>query len=130
MDNKDLEKAAKEYAKQYLFTAEPTKDLTDHFIAGAQWMELQIENNRLTTCERMTEEEAEREQEFAVNFIRENHRQPTYSDCIEMTRQQVISKACEWIKENGDHYIGHYLNDDDTYIDDSFFIDFRKSMEE
>ena len=36
----------------------------------------------------------------------------------------------DFIKANIDHYIGHYLNDDDTYLDDSFIEDFKKYMEE
>lgn len=39
-----------------------------------------------------------------------------------------IEKACEFVKSNIDHYIGHYLNDDDTYLDDSFIEDFKKYM--
>ena len=35
--SEDLEEAAKQYAKDYLFTAAPTRSLTDHFKAGAKW---------------------------------------------------------------------------------------------
>ena len=40
-----------------------------------------------------------------------------------------IDKACEWIKENIDHYIGFYLDDGDTYLDTPFFGAFREAME-
>jgi len=53
-----------------------------------------------------------------------------YRDNIEYTRTDAfIEKACDFIKANIDHYIGHYLNDDDTYLDDSFIEDFKKYME-
>ena len=46
---------------------------------------------------------------------------------IEYVRKDAfIDKACDFIKANIDHYIGHYLNDDDTYLDDSFIEDFKK----
>ena len=55
---------------------------------------------------------------------------PWGEDCVEYTRTDVfIEKACDFIKANIDHHIGHYLNDDDTYLDDSFFEDFKKYME-
>ena len=50
---------------------------------------------------------------------------------VEYTRTDAfIEKACDFIKTNIDHYIGHYLNDDDTYLDDSFIEDFKKYMED
>ena len=49
---------------------------------------------------------------------------------VEYVRNDVfIEKTCDFIKANIDHYIGHYLNDDDTYLDDSFIEDFKKYME-
>jgi len=52
-------------------------------------------------------------------------------DDIEYVRKDVfIEKACDFIKANIDHYIGHYLNDDDTYLDNSFIEDFKKYMED
>ena len=50
---------------------------------------------------------------------------------VEYVRKDAfIEKTCDFIKENIDHYIGHYLNDDDTYLDVSFIEDFKKYMEE
>lgn len=43
-------------------------------------------------------------------------------------KNAFIEKACDFIKANIDHYIGHYLNDDDTYLDDSFIEDFKTFM--
>lgn len=48
---------------------------------------------------------------------------------IEYTRTDAfVQRAAEWLKENADHYVGHYLNDDDTYIDESFIEDFKNFM--
>lgn len=50
---------------------------------------------------------------------------------VEYNRTDIfIEKACDFMKANIDHYIGHYLNNDDTYLDDSFIEDFKKYMEE
>ena len=54
-----------------------------------------------------------------------------HGDGIEYIRTDAfIEKVCDFIKANIDHYIGHYLNDDDTYLDESFIEDFKKYMEE
>ena len=56
---------------------------------------------------------------------------PWGEGCVKYIRKDVfIEKTCDFIKANIDHYIGHYLNDDDTYLDDSFIEDFKKYMEE
>lgn len=48
---------------------------------------------------------------------------------VEYVRADVFTeKAVSWLKENADHYVGHYLNDGDTYIDESFIEEFRKYM--
>ena len=39
--SEDLEKAAVEYATDYLFSPSPVKDPVDHFKAGAQWQKEQ-----------------------------------------------------------------------------------------
>ena len=135
MNNKDLEKAAKEYARNYTVNDNGNggddweDDIAIAYRAGAQWMELQFENNRLSACESMTEEEAEREQEFVVKFTQENHRQPTYSDCIEMTRQQVISKACKWLENNLD-CMASMTPEGELYWLPNCIESFRKAMEE
>lgn len=38
----DLDEVAKQYAKDYLFTAAPTRSLTDHFKSGAMWQKEQM----------------------------------------------------------------------------------------
>lgn len=56
---------------------------------------------------------------------------PWGEGCVKYIRKDVfIEKTCDFIKANIDHYIGHYLNDDDTYLDVSFIEDFKKYMEE
>ena len=56
---------------------------------------------------------------------------PDDKTAVEYTRTNAfVEKACKWLKENADHYVGHYLNDDDTYMDESFIEDFEKYMKE
>lgn len=62
---------------------------------GSEWAFEYMERNRLTACDHMTDEEAEREQRFAINFLKENDRTPTFSDAIEITRKETIDKACK-----------------------------------
>lgn len=52
-------------------------------VDGAQWQQEQFEKNRLAACDAQTPEEAEREMNFVEHIIKEEHRQPTYSDAIE-----------------------------------------------
>lgn len=69
----------------------------------------EFENNRLKACESQTEAESERESAFVVPFVKEHHRMPTFSDAIEVTRKQMIDKACKWIEYYNN---GGYLLDD------------------
>ena len=43
--SEELEEAAEQYAKDYLFTPASTRSLTDHFKAGAKWKEQQMMKN-------------------------------------------------------------------------------------
>lgn len=52
------------------------------------------------------------------------------SDIEYIRTNAFINKACEWLEENADLYVGHYLNDDDTYMDEAFITDFKQAMEE
>lgn len=68
----------------------------------ANWYKLGIldcfdyfEQNRLKACDNQTPQEAWREAEFVVPFVKEHHRTPTFSDAIEVTRKQMIDKACK-----------------------------------
>ena len=54
---------------------------------------------------------------------------PQTMEAVEYTRTDAfVQKAAEWLKENADHYVGHYLNDGDTYIDESFIDEFKNYM--
>ena len=88
------------------------------FKAGANWQYEQFEKNRLTACDNMTEEEADREQEFTTDFIEKNNRIPTYSDAIEYGRKQMIDKACEWLNNfyNEDRHCFLVKEDIDAFI--------------
>lgn len=80
-----------------------------------------FEQNRLKACDNQTPQEAWREAEFVVPFVKEHHRTPTFSDAIEETRKQMIDKALEWIKTN----IRPYYSEVKYHYDD-----FVKAMEE
>ena len=78
----------------------------------ANWYKLGIldcfeyfEQNRLKACDNQTPQEAWREEEFVVPFVKEHHRQPTFSDAIEETRKQMIDKICKWIDDNAFEYV-------------------------
>lgn len=81
----------------------------------------EFENNRLKACESQTEAESERELNFAIKFFEEHHRQPTFSDAIEITRKQMIEKAVKWIE---------YYNNNGGSLFDGWKDDFQKAMEE
>ena len=64
-------------------------------------------------------------------FLNEWYKSREKDADIEYVRTDAfIEKACDFIKANIDHYIGYYLNDGDTYLDDSFIENFKKNMED
>ena len=93
----------------------------------ANWYKLGIldcydyfEQNRLKACDNQTPQEVWREAEFVVPFVKEHHRQPTFSDAIEVTRKQMIEKAIKWIE---------YYNNNGGCLFDSWKDDFIKAMQ-
>ena len=80
------------------------------FKAGYDYAVEELEKNRLIACDNMTEEEAEREQRFVINFLAKNSRTPTFSDCIEVTRQEMIDKACKHINDHWDKLLVYDYN--------------------
>lgn len=80
------------------------------FVDGAEWQYEQFEKNRLTACDNMTDEEVEREERFVINFLKENSRTPTFSDCIEITRRKMINKACKHINDHWDELLVYDYN--------------------
>jgi hypothetical protein len=94
--SEDLEEASKEWLspqldKSYAAYGETKQMELTHFDGyamldaiefGAQWQFNQLEKNRLADCDRQTEEEAEREQDFVMGIIENEHRQPTFDDAI------------------------------------------------
>lgn len=107
----------------------------DHaYLAGQEAMREQFEKNRLASCDNMTEEEADREQEFVTYFLEKNLYAPTYSDAIEYGKRLMIDKACEWLESNVEKYI---YNATPSYPDADFkacvggkcWEYFRKAME-
>lgn len=81
--SEDLEEAAKKHACQNHAIPLAQKVSIESFKSGAQWQQEQFEQNRLKACDAQTKEEAEREWNFVEHMIKEEHRQPTYSDAIE-----------------------------------------------
>ena len=112
MKDYNLEEAAKQYRDEFLDKNDndiSKYDIEDIFIDGANWQYEQFEKNRLSACDNMTKEEADREQEFVTYFLEKNLYAPTYSDAIEYGRKKAIDKAVEWIKL-------YILNHDDIDI--------------
>lgn len=89
-EDDDLEEEIQRHLKDCLDVKFPTTDIESikkdvectarHF---AKWQKEQFEKNRLAACDAQTPEEAEREMNFVEHIIKEEHRQPTYSDAIE-----------------------------------------------
>ena len=69
------------------------------FKAGAQYQKSVFEKNRLAACDRLTKEEAEREQDFVDKVLLGEHRQPTYSDAIgygiKWQKEQMMKAAVD-----------------------------------
>ena len=57
--------------------------MINEFIHGAKWNANQFEKERLKLCNTLTKEQAKIEQDFVVNFIKENNCTPTFIDAIE-----------------------------------------------
>ena len=66
---------------------------------GANWQKEQFEKNRLAACDRQTEEEAEREQDFVTGIIENEHRKPTFDDAIKygmrLQRENMMKDATD-----------------------------------
>ena len=75
------------------------RDIKDAFIAGAKWMQDQFEKNRLANYDKLTKEEYDRETDFALGIIEEEHRQPTFTDAINygmrVMKDQMMKEAVE-----------------------------------
>ena len=93
-----IKQKAKEYAQSIAQNEERQKYCEEDFAKGAEWMYEEFEKNRLRACDNQTKEECEREEKFVMDFIQKNHRIPTFSDTIEITRKEMIDKACEWLE--------------------------------
>ena len=104
-----LEEAAEEYTQTLLepwrFDSAGCRPPRESFIAGAEWQAEQFEKNRLAACDAQTEEEYERETDFAYNFIEEHHRMPTFND--------AINYGAEWQKAKMLEEAIHYVVQDD-----------------
>ena len=125
----EIEQSGKGYCKVCVALKFPScagnlkrTDILAAYRAGAEWAFDYMEHNRLTTCDNMTDEEVEREQKFVIDFLKENNRTPTFSDCIEITRKGIIDKACDWLENNQPE--GYWTGGE--WLD--YIEDFRKIM--
>ena len=114
-----IEERAKEYAPDPFLAALERKA----YIAGATEQKAIDEEVRLKKCDDMTEAEYEREVAFADWYHKNGNGTPTFSDAIEWARRELISEACEWLKEN----INGGVHPSSTY---GFVEKFKKAMEE
>jgi len=78
-----LEEAAFDYAEACKYDGGEKLLCVEHFKAGAQWQKEQFEKERLKHCDALTEEQAQMESDFVVDFIKKNNRTPTFIDAIE-----------------------------------------------
>ena len=91
--SEDFEEAASRYAKEEYNRKNPAtlpdrcrgcyEPLMYAFKAGAKWKAEQFEKERLKQCNTLTKEQAKIEQDFVVNFIKNNNCTPTFIDAIE-----------------------------------------------
>ena len=114
------EKMDKEAFRLYPTFVQDREIYRKGFEAGYGYATEEFEKNRLTACDNMTEKEVEREQRFGIDFLKKNSRTPTFSDCIDITRQQVIDKAVKFLKST----------DFCQYYNKEFIDEFRRKMEE
>lgn len=142
--SEDLEEAALVYSATDIITEEGKlvidSEKVNAFKAGAKWQFNQFEKNRLAACDRATDEEIKREQNFVDKIIIGEHRQPTYSDAIEYgikwqkeiddnAKRQIHKNAVEYGKSQMlnaacEYLIAHSL------LAKPIIDDFRKALEE
>lgn len=106
MNRGDIEKRAQESLPTFGITFDPyyaqliRDGYHDGFIAGAEWMQEQYEQNRLKHSENLTKEEYDREVAFSEWFYSQGfYRQPTFSDAIEWGRKQIQDEIKNSLKK-------------------------------
>lgn len=114
------EKMNKEAFRLYPTFVQDREIYRKGFKAGYDYATEELEKNRLTACDNMTEEEVEREQRFVFDFLKKNSRTPTFSDCIEITRREMIENVVKFLKST----------DFCKYYNKEFIDEFRRKMEE
>lgn len=76
-----------------------------------------------------------REEEIELGWflkeVQSNHKydEKTFKEAVGWADKTMIEKACEWIKENFECYVGADVSPYYIYADE-FVEDFRKAMEE
>ena len=72
-----------------------SNDIAKAFDAGYECAIQSMIKNGNDACERMSKDESDRELKYITEFTKKNHRVPTFSDCIEYTREVMINKAAK-----------------------------------
>lgn len=80
----NIEKEIERISKNQYFDFSDWKAVARHF---ANWQKQQMENNRITHCDTLTEEEYNLETGFVDQHIDKYNRMPTYLDAIEYGKQ-------------------------------------------
>lgn len=104
--SEEPDKSLEEAAESHTFFAanQPgqeweTHDVTDAFIAGAEWMAGHFEKERLRDCDELTPEDAQLEDDFVESHFKKNQRTPTFIDAIkygaEWQKSQMMEEAVE-----------------------------------
>lgn len=70
-----------------------SNDIINAYNAGFEEALESVIKNHNDACERMTKDESDREIKYITEFTKKHHRVPTFSDCIEYTREKMIQKA-------------------------------------
>lgn len=87
------------------------------YMQGALEQKAIDEEVRLKKCADMTPKECEREMAFVDWYLENGKGTPAFSDAIEWARQELIDKACEWLKAR-------------NVLTEASLEGFRKAMEE
>ena len=123
---KSIAERAKEYSLKDFdgYYTGRERAVEEGYIAGATEQKAIDEEVRLKKCGDITKSEYEREVAFADWYNKNGKGTPTYSDAIEWTRQELIDKACEIVRNIANEYFGDWGQS--CKIEDTF----RKAMEE
>ena len=137
--SEELEEAAWLYYDKNRLSIPPECDLHKEFIdffkAGAQWQKSKDESStedleevskKYSSCIYLEEVLSDDDKEVLKARLMN-----TFKSGAKWQKEQMIDKACKWLKENKDHpLIGCEDPCLSGYLTDGFIEDFKKAMEE